>query len=99
MIFNNLLIKKEFILSKQFLRAATSIGANVREAQQAQSRKDFVSKVSIALKEAHESLYWLELLYATGYLTKKEFDYHYSICLELNKILNNIVKTTKLNDK
>ena len=63
----------EFILSKQLLRSGTSIGANVSEAQKAQSRADFYSKMCIALKEANETLYWLKLLYKTEYLTKKEF--------------------------
>jgi len=62
--------KKEFILSKQLLRAGTSIGANVTEAQDAQSKKDFISKISIALKEAKESRYWIALLIETDYLPK-----------------------------
>lgn len=65
--------KKEYVLSKQLLRCGTSIGANVREAIQAQSRKDFVSKMNIALKEAGETEYWLELLHNTNYLTDDEF--------------------------
>ncbi len=63
-----LLRKKEFVLSKQFLRAGTSIGANVTEAQAAQSRNDFISKMSIASKEARETLYWIRLLQKSGYL-------------------------------
>ena len=63
----------EFILSKQLLRSGTSIGANISEAQKAQSRADFYSKMCIALKEANETLYWLKLLYKTEYLTTKEF--------------------------
>ena len=89
--------KSEYVLSKQFLRAATSIGANVREAQRAQSKKDFLSKINIALKEADETLYWIELLYATNYLDKREFDFLDSNCIELVKILSNIVATTKKN--
>ncbi|WP_457592299.1 four helix bundle protein [Hydrogenimonas sp.] len=61
----------EFILSKQLLRSGTSIGANVAEAQSAQSKKDFISKMSIAQKEARESNYWIQLLLETGYLPKK----------------------------
>ncbi len=62
--------KSEFVLSKQLLRSGTSIGANVNEAQEAQSKKDFIAKMSIALKEARESRYWIQLLYETGYLPK-----------------------------
>lgn len=67
-VYRTLIAKSEYVLSKQFLRASTSIGANVREAQRAQSKKDFLSKINIALKEADETLYWIELLYATNYL-------------------------------
>ena len=74
-VYRTLIAKSEYVLSKQFLRAATSIGANVREAQRAQSKKDFLSKINIALKEADETLYWIELLYATNYLDKREFDF------------------------
>ena len=86
--------KKEYTLSKQLLRAGTSIGANVAEAQQAQSRADFSSKMNIALKEAVETNYWLRLLNATDILSQREF---YSIimdCRELEKMLTAIVKTT-----
>ena len=65
--------KKEFILSKQLLRSGTSIGANVSEAEKAQSKADFNAKMNIALKEGNEAYYWLRLLYATEYLTEKEF--------------------------
>lgn len=92
-----MIAKSEYVLFKQFLRAATSIGANVREAQRAQSKKDFLSKINIALKEADETLYWIELLYATNYLDKREFDFLDSNCIELVKILSNIVATTKKN--
>ena len=64
--------KKEFVLSKQLLRSGTSIGANVAEAQQAQSKADFISKISIALKETTETKYWLRLLNATDYLSDIE---------------------------
>ena len=88
--------KNEYVLSKQLLRSATSIGANVREAVQAQSKNDFISKMNIALKEAAESEYWLELLHETDYLTKQEFQNIYSDCSEINKILISIVKNAKL---
>ncbi len=65
--------KKEFVLSKQLLRSGTSIGANVAEAQKAQSQADFSAKLYIAMKEASESHYWLRLLYKTEYLTENEF--------------------------
>ena len=77
--------KKEFVLSKQLLRAGTSIGANIAEAEQAQSRADFISKMNIALKEAVETNYWLRLLQATDYLSEKEFMSIYSDCKELEK--------------
>ena len=85
----------EYILSKQLLRSGTSIGANVAEAQQAQSKADFASKINIALKEAVETEYWLRLLHATEYLTDKEFESIYSDCDELVKILVSSVRSSK----
>ena len=87
--------RREFILSKQLLRAGTSIGANVAEAQQAQSRADFVSKLSIALKEAVETNYWLRLLKASDYMKETEFVSIYNDCTELEKLLTSIIKTAK----
>ena len=87
--------KKEFVLSKQVLRSGTSIGANLSEAQQAQSRADFTSKLNIALKEATETQYWLRLLHATGYLDSHEFESLYCDCDELVKILVTSIKTIK----
>lgn len=87
--------KKEYVLSKQLLRAGTSIGANVAEANQAQSRPDFVSKLSIALKEAVETEYRLSLLRDSRYLTEKEAPSMHSDCVELIKLLTAIIKTTK----
>jgi four helix bundle protein len=87
--------KKEFVMSKQLLRCGTSIGANIAESQQAQSRPDFTSKLNIALKEAVETDYWLRLLYETGYLTKAQFISIISECGELERMLASIVKTTK----
>ena len=87
--------RKEYVLSKQLLRAGTSIGANVMEAQNAQSRADFCSKLNIALKEATETKYWLRLLEATDYLTRVEFDSIYPDCVELEKILVSSVKAIK----
>ena len=87
--------KKEFVLSKQLLRSGTSIGANVAEAQQAQSRADFLSKINIALKEAAETEYWLRLLRATDYMVEKEFRSIYDDCEQVKKLLVSIVKSTK----
>ena len=87
--------KKEYILSKQLIRSGTSIGANIVEAQQAQSRADFISKLSIALKEASETNYWLRLLNATDYLSESEFSSIIADCKELERILTSILKTTR----
>lgn len=87
--------KKEFILSKQLLRSGTSIGANVAEAEQAQSRADFVSKMNISLKEVSETKYWIKLLQATGYLSEKEGTSLLADSVELEKILVSIIKTSK----
>ena len=87
--------RKEFILSKQLLRSGTSIGANISEAQQAQSRADFTSKLNIALKEATETEYWLRLLAATDYLNDSEFNSIVQDCDELIKILVSSIKTIK----
>ena len=87
--------KKEYILSKQLLRSGTSIGANVVESQQAQSRADFISKLSIALKEAVETNYWLRLLHASEYLSENEFTSIFDDCRELEKILTSIIKTSR----
>lgn len=89
--------KKEYVLSKQLLRSATSIGANINEAQAGQSKNDFVSKMSIASKEARETLYWIDLLIATEYLDIK--DSHVKSLKhnieEIIKIITSIVKTSK----
>ena len=87
--------KKEYTLSKQLLRSGTSIGANVTEAQQAQSTADFLSKLNIALKEASETKYWLRLLHATDYLSDKESASILAECTELERILYSAVRTTK----
>lgn len=87
--------KNEFVLSKQLLRSGTSIGANVAEAQQAQSTLDFVSKMSISLKEASETKYWIKLLFATNYLTESESTSILNDCIELEKILVSIIKSSK----
>ena len=86
--------KKEFVLVKQLLRSGTSIGANVREAHHAQSKREFVAKMNIALKEAAESEYWLELLFETNYLDKKEFDSINKDCVEIKSLLISIIKSS-----
>lgn len=87
--------KREFVLSKQLIRCGTSIGANVSEAIRGQSDADFVSKLSIALKEANETAYWLNLLYRTDYLTEKEYDSISHDADEIIAILVSIIKTKK----
>jgi four helix bundle protein len=87
--------RKEYVLSKQLLRSGTSIGANIAESQQAQSRADFVNKLNIALKEAYETNYWLRLMSETQYLKTQEFESIIADCKELEKLLIAIVKTSK----
>jgi four helix bundle protein len=91
-------MKKEFVLSKQILRSGTSIGANISESVFAQSRMDFVSKMSISLKEASETKYWLDLLYETKYISQEQYD---SMSDDLGRITGTLVKivnTTKQNN-
>lgn len=87
--------KKEFVLSKQILRSGTSVGANINEAQQAQSKKDFLMKMNIALKECTETKYWIELLSAIDYINQEQKDSIIKDCVELEKLLTSIVKTTR----
>lgn len=89
--------KKEFVLSKQLLRSGTAIGALIREAEHAQSKKDFLNKMNVALKEANETLYWLQLLRDSEYISSAIFDGLAPLSEELIKMLISIVKTTKLN--
>ncbi len=91
--------KKEFVLSKQILKSGTSIGANVRESQNAQSKADFINKINIALKEADETQYWLELLAATDYISQRQYESLYNDNIEICKILTSIIKTAKMNGK
>ena len=90
--------KKEYVLSKQLLRSGTSIGANLAEAQYGSSRKDFLNKTYIALKECAETLYWLELLYSCDYLTQAEYASMFHDCEELRKILASITRTMRNSD-
>ena len=87
--------KHEYILSKQLIRSGTSVGANITEAKQGQSKADFISKMSIALKETSETKYWLRLLQATDYLSQKEYQSILADCIEIEKLLTSIVKTSK----
>ena len=89
--------KSEYVLSKQLLRSGTSIGANIREANYAQTRKEFISKMQISLKEAGETEYWLDLLYETDYISESEYKSIAEDCSELNKILISTLKTAKSN--
>ena len=89
--------KKEFIMSKQLLRSGTAIGALVRESEHAESKADFIHKLSVALKEANETDYWLELLYRTDYLTEKQYQSINDNVIELLKLLTSIIKTSKNN--
>jgi len=87
--------KKEYGLSKQLLRSGTAIGALIREAEFAQSKMDFIHKMSISLKEANESLYWLDLLKDTDYINENEHQIHLGLNKELVAMLVSSIKTTK----
>lgn len=87
--------KNEYVMSRQLLKSGTSIGANVREAEFAQSKPDFISKMSISLKEANESDYWLELLFKTGYIDSEVYQKYKLQSAEILKLLVSIVKTAK----
>ena len=91
-------IKREFVLSKQLLRSGTAIGALVREAQNAESTKDFIHKLGIAQKECDESIYWIELLKETDFLTEREFDSMNKEAIELLKMLRSAIITSKKNN-
>ncbi len=89
--------QKEFVLSKQMLRSGTSIGAMVRESEYAQSKADFIHKLSVALKEANETEYWLMLLKDSSYIDEKCFQSIEKDCIELIKLLTSIINTSKSN--
>jgi four helix bundle protein len=89
--------KKEFVMSKQFLRSITSVGSNVREAINAQSKADFIHKLSISQKECDESMYWLELLKETNYISESEFSSIHQQSNEVLKIIRSIIITSKKN--
>ena len=89
--------KKDWVLSRQILKSGTSIGANVREGQEGQSRADFVSKLGIALKESNETLYWLDLLHDTEYIDTDQYGSLIADCIELKRMLTSIIKTAREN--
>jgi len=89
--------KKEYVLSKQLLRSGTSVGAMVREAEHAETKKDFIHKMAIAQKEINESIYWLELLKETDYLSHAEFESLNSDAVEIIKLITTIIKSAKTN--
>ncbi|WP_302023488.1 four helix bundle protein [uncultured Prevotella sp.] len=86
-----------YIIGKQLLRSGTSIGANVREALRAQTRPDFITKLNVALKEASETEYWIELLRDSDYISSSQAESMLADCVELLKILTSIVKKSKEN--
>ncbi len=98
-LYKILIEKKEFVLSKQLLRSGTSVGALIQEAEHAESKKDFIHKLSISLKEANETTYWLNLLFDTNYINKLEFDKINNLNIELIRILVSIIKSSKNNLK
>ena len=89
--------KKETVLTNQLIRSGTSVGANIREAQYAQSKADFISKLQIALKENNETAYWLELLLKTGYIDNKKYDEINSNCTTIRVMLISSINTAKGN--
>ena len=91
--------EKEFVMSKQLLRSGTSVGAMIREAEHAETKPDFTHKMAIAQKEINETLYWLELLAETNYLTREQFESINADAEELIKLITAILKSTKANLK
>ncbi len=94
-LYKYLVDKNEYVLSKQILRSGTSVGANCRESRNAQSLPDFVNKLNIALKEADETAYWLELLKEGSFIDEQSYTSIYNDCDELIKLLTSIIKTSK----
>lgn len=89
--------KKEFVLSKQLLRSGTCVGAMVREAEHAETKNDFKHKMGIAQKEINETIYWIELLKETDYLTSEQFESIYADAVEIIKLITAIIKSSKNN--
>jgi len=90
-------VKKEYVLSKQLMKSGTSVGANIREALHAESKADFIHKLSIALKEAHESHFWLEIIRDSGYALPNELQHLFVQVDEVISLLTSIIKSTKRN--
>ena len=86
---------KDYVISKQLLRCGTSIGANINEAQYAISKSDFLNKMHISLKECAETIYWIELLYQTDYLSEPQYNSILTDCEELRNLLSSITKSTR----
>jgi len=97
-LYKKLIKRNEFVLSKQILRSGTSIGANIEESIGAQSRNDFISKISIAYKEARETEYWLKLLLGGKYINKEEFNHYTEEIIVILKLITAIQKTVKKNN-
>ena len=97
-LYKSLVEKKEFVLSKQILRSGTSIGANIHEAVASESKKDFIHKLGMSVKEARETCYWLNLLKDSEYISNVEFTKLNNSCEEIIRILNSIILTTKEKD-
>ena len=91
--------KKEYVMSKQLLKSGTSVGALVREAEHGESKADFIHKLAIAQKECNESLFWLELLERTEYITSEQFNSLFEDAVEIMKLTTSIILTTKKNLK
>ena len=98
-LYKVLIDKKEFVLSKQLLRSGTAVGALIQEAEHAESKKDFIHKLSISLKEANETTYWLNLLFDTNYIEKESFNKINNLNIELIRLLVSIIKSSKNNLK
>lgn len=96
-LYKLLITKNEFVLSKQLLRSGTAIGALVQESEHAESKKDFIHKLSISLKEANETTYWLNLLFDTNYISQVQFDNIHNLNIELVRLLVSIIKSSKNN--
>ena len=96
-LYKFLQTQNEYVLSKQILRSGTAVGALYREAEYAESKQDFIHKLAIALKEANETNYWLELLYKSDYIDEPQFMSVNEDCIQLVKLLTSIIKSTKAN--
>lgn len=98
-LYKTLVSRNEYVMSKQILRSGTSIGANIREAKNAESKPDFIHKLGVSQKEADETLYWLELLEATNYISNEEFISLNNDGVEVLKLIKSIIITSKNNIK